>query len=318
MSRAIIVSLMAAVLLSAPCLAARAADEAEVPRLQIDLSVVTADGSPRTFRQAGPGGALIPWDTNLPVPQGDQVNVTVKASTGDPDVHLRELRIRLDSTLLAVLPRDRQEPSVAEADAGAQDAPPSPHEWQLEVQLDSGHLQPGHHLLEAWAVTKRPDRFKSVTTSFLVVPTDDPLLVLLLPPGAFDPHPVPIPPPDIRTTEDPALACTIHAREADVEQELKATGSATVAGPVYFFVSAGPAAREFIYTLTRDGAVTYVSGRLPIVSGGSTYILLRPPSPEAPGLAPGDVDLAVWAGNGNVFGQPARITVHITAEEVQG
>jgi hypothetical protein len=316
MSKAIIVPLMATALLFAPRSAGRAEDEAGVPRLHIALSVVTADGSPRTFRQAGPGGMLIPWDTNLPVPQGDQVNVTVSASTGDPDVHLRELRIRLDSTALEVLPGDVNEPSTA--DTGAEDAAASAHEWQAEVQVDTGHLQPGHHLLEAWAVTKRPDRYKSVTTSFLVVPIDDPLLLLLLPPGAFEPHPVPVPPPDIRVTEDTALACTIHARDTEVEKELTATGSATVAGPVYFFVSAGPTAREFVYTLTRDGAVTYVSGRLPIVSGGHTYILLRPPSPEAPGLEPGDVDLAVWAGNGNVFGKPARITVHITAEEVQG
>lgn len=311
MPRAITVLLMAAVLLFAPLCAGHAEDEPGVPQVEIALSVVQTDGSPRTFQQPGPGGMWIPWDTNLPVPQGDQVNITVSVDTGDPDVHLRELRIRLDSKLLKTIPASADEPSSA-------DAPPTPHAWQAEVEVDTGELKPGHHLIEAWAVTKRSDRFKSVTTSFLVVPIVDPLLVLLLPPGAFEPHPVPVPPPDIRVTEDPALACTIHARDAEVENELTATGSATVAGPVYFFVSAGPTAREFVYTLTRDGAVTYVSGRLPIVSGGSTYILLRPPSPEAPGLEPGDVDLAVWAGNGSVFGKPARITVHIKAEEAQG
>jgi hypothetical protein len=311
MPKAITVLLMAAVLLFAPLCAGHAEDEPGVPQVEIALSVVQADGSPRTFQQPGPGGMRIPWDTNLPVPQGDQVNIAVNVDTGDPEVHLRELRIRLDSTLLKALPAGADESSSADATA-------TPHAWQAEVEVDTGELKPGHHLIEAWAVTKRPDRFKSVTTSFLVVPINDPLLVLLLPPGAFEPHPDPVPPPDIRATEDEALACTIHSRDAEVEKELTATGSATVAGPVYFFVSAGPTAREFVYTLTRDGAVTYVSGRLPIVGGGHTYILLRPPSPEAPGLEPGDVDLAVWAGNGDVFGKPARITVHITAEEAQG
>jgi hypothetical protein len=311
MPRAITVLLMAAVLLFAPLCAGYAEDEPGVPQVEIALKVIQADGSPRTFQQPGPGGMRIPWDTNLPVPQGDQVNIAVSVDTGDPDVHLRELRIRLDSKLLKALPADADEPSSA-------DAPATPHAWQAEVEVDTGELKPGHHLIEAWTITKRPDRFKSVTTSFLVVSIDDPLLVLLLPPGAFELHPDPVPPPDIRATEDEALACTIHSRDAGVENELTETGSATVAGPVYFFVSAGPAVREFVYTLTRDGAVTYVSGRLPMTSGGPTYILLRPPSPEAPGLEPGDVDLAVWAGNGNVFGKPARITVHITAEEVQG
>jgi len=248
-----------------------------VPGIKIVLEVRTSDGYLRSFQR--PGSPPTYWAQDLPVVQGDQVTINPMIATGGAE--LAEVKIRLDQTQLA----DRTE-----------------RPWR--VQVNTSDLTAGYHLIEVWAMTKPPGaRENSATTTFLVVPQNDPLLRILQPEGTESGPPV---------SDEERLSSAIRSRDPKVDQEITATSSATVAGPTLFFVSAGPAAKEFFYTLSRDDRVTYTSPRLPV----QTHVLLEPQKAEAPGEAPGTLVLTARVGDGaGQFGPPAWITVHVQAPE---
>jgi len=294
-------TLSAAVMLGLLCVTARAvgaptAEQAAsvryVPGIKIALEVRTPQGDLRSFQR--PGAPPTYWAQDMPVVQGDKVTITPMVATGGGE--LGQLKIRLDNEQLA----DRATPQSAHR-------PP----WRVEV--DSGKLVPGYHLVEVWAATVGAPTAKgggaegkSVTTTFLVVPQNDPLLSVLEQAGETGPA----------VTDEGRLASAIRSLEPKVDEELTGASSAKIAAATLFYVSAGPAAKEFFYTLSRDGQVTYTSPRLPLI----TSILLEPqtavgaPTAEGQGQAPGVLILTVRAGDGEGrFGPPAWVTVHIEA-----
>jgi len=264
------------VLMSAPKSAWTAADK-YVPGVKIVLEVRTAQGDLRSVQR--PGFAPTYWFQDLPVVQGDKLTINAMISTGGAE--LGSVKIRLDHSDLK---------------AGTE-AP-----WRVDVNTTD--LSPGYHLVEVWASTKPPAaKEKGATMGFLVVPQNDPLLRVLAPATGEAGPPV---------SPEEQLACAIRSREAPVDKDITTSSSATVAGPTLFFVSAGPAVKEFFYTLSRDDRITYTSPRLPVV----TSILLEPQQPNGLGLAPGTLVLAARAGDGDGrFGAPAWITVHVKAVE---
>jgi hypothetical protein len=256
----------------------RADEEIYVPGVKIVLEVRTAQGHLRSFQR--PGSPPTYWDQTFPVVQSDRVTIDAFIATGGAE--LGEVRIRLDNKLLST-----------------QTSGP----WRIET--DTSKLALGHHLVEVWAATKEPNsRFRSVTTSFLVVPDNDPLLRVLQ--GETSEAKLPI-------SDEERLACAIRSRDQKVDQETTTDApAATVAAPVLFYVSAGPTAKEFFYTLTRDGKVTYTSPRLPLM----THILLEPQKSDGQGQPPGELILTTRVGDGTGrFGPPAWVTVRIKGEE---
>ncbi len=254
------------------------AEKRYVPGIAIALEVRTPQGDLRAFQQ--PGSPPTYWRQDLPVVKGDKVTLSGLITTGGGE--LEKVRIRLDSGLLS----DRVEPP-----------------WRAEV--DTAGLAEGYHLVEVWASTKRPSsKENTATTSFLVVPQNDPLLHMLQPetPAAA--------PATIGDEE--RLACSIRSRDTAVDKELMAESPAKVDKPVLFFVAATPEAKEFFYTLEREGRVTYTSPKLPLL----THILLEPPTEEGKGQVAGELILTVRVGDGEGrFGPPAWVTVRIISPE---
>jgi hypothetical protein len=248
-----------------------------VPGIKIVLEVRTCDGHLRSFQR--PGSPPTYWAQDLPVVQGDQVTINPMIATGGAE--LAQVKIRLDQTQLA----DRTE-----------------RPWR--VQVNTSDLAAGYHLIEVWAITKPPGaKQNSATTTFLVVPQNDPLLRMVQGEGTESGPPV---------SDEERLSGAIRSRDPKVDQEIRANSSATVTGPTLFFVSAGPAAKEFFYTLTREDRVTYTSPRLPV----QTHVLLEPQQGEAPGEASGTLVLTMRVGDGaGRFGPPAWVTVHIKPPE---
>jgi len=257
------------------CLAAVSAGAAEVsyvPQIKIMLEVRTPQGDMRTFSR--PGSPPMYWAQDMPVVQGDKLTAIPVVITGGAE--LDKLVLRLDND------------QFAERTA----AP-----WRADV--DTAKLAPGYHSVEAWAVTKAPDaKDNSGATTFLVVPSSDPLLAVMQESAG---------PP---ATDEERLACVIRSRDPQADASLASTSSAKVTQATLFFVLAGPAAKEYYYTITRDGQVNYTSFRLPM----NTHIQLQPQIGEGPGQAPGDVILTVRAGDGQGrFGAPVWVTVQIEA-----
>lgn len=253
----------------------QAARERYRPGIKIVLEVRTPTGDLRSFQR--PGAPPTYWAQDLPVVQGDRVTINPMVTTGGSE--LAELRIRLDQKELA-----------------SRAAPP----WTVPV--DTSGLATGYHVVEVWAATKSPGRAEnSANITFLVVPQNDSLLRTLQPGGGGAGPPV---------TDEERLACAIRSADPKADKQINLSSTATVAGPTLFFISAAPASKEFFYTLTRDGLVTYTSPRLPIL----THILLEPQKAES-GQAPGRLILTARAGDGEGrFGPPAWITVQIEGE----
>lgn len=262
------------------CLAAAAeakpeAAQADPPIIGVALQVRTAQGQPRAFDR--PGLPPTYWDPGLPVVQGDRV--TVAASIDPKQGKLEAVRLRLDNTVLL-------------------DRVKGP--WQAEV--DTARLESGHHLVEVWAETKSPDRFKSVTTTFLVVPRGDPLLRVLLPEGAGAGQ------PKLPQGSDPRLACQITSANPAVAKALKGTGPVTVEERTLLEVKAGRPGANYVYTLSRSGRVTYISPTIELL----TYLELTPRRLDPSGLVAGEVVLAVWVGDGKGhFGPPCRVVLEV-------
>jgi hypothetical protein len=277
MNRPVVCGLIAAIVVVSAASSAWTAGEKYIPGIKIVLEVRTPQGDLRSVQR--PGFPPTYWYQDLPVVQGDKVTINAMIATGGAE--LGAVKIRLDHN---------------ELKTGTEAA------WRVEV--NTADLTPGYHLVEVWASTKPPaSKENSATLGFLVVPQNDPLLLAIAPaPGE--------PGPPVSPEEQ--LACAIRSRETEVDKAITTSSSATVAGPTLFYVSAGPAVKEFFYTLTRDGRVTYTSPRLPAV----TSILLEPQKPEGVGLAPGTLILTARAGDGEGrFGAPAWITVHVKALE---
>ncbi|NIM05532.1 MAG: hypothetical protein GTN69_13250 [Armatimonadetes bacterium] len=249
-----------------------------LPGIEIALEVRTPQGDLRSFH--APGLQPTYWTREMPVVKGDKVTVDPLISTGKEG--LGEAKIRLDHAEIAHLT-----------------GPP----WRVDV--DTTDLVEGYHLIEVWAITNAEKSEEGDgTLAFLVVPPDDPLLRVLQQGDASASGPP--------VSDEEGLACSIHSRDTSINKQLADASLAKVATPTLFYVSAGPAAKEFFYTLTREGRVTYTSPRLPLI----THILLQPKTAEGEGQAPGELILTARTGDGEGrFGPPVWITVRIESEE---
>jgi len=276
MSRAISHAFLIALFLAAP-LTGLAATGGYVPGIKIVLEDRTPQGDLRTFQR--PGYPPTYWTQDLPVVHGDLLTVNPMIATGGAE--LGQVKVRRDNTNLAM-------PA----------APP------FRVQVNTADLAPGYHMIEVWATTKPPDaKQNSATTTFLVVPQNDSLLRIMQGEGAGAAPAV---------SDEERLAAAIHSLDPSIEKGIAASSTAEVKAATLFFVAAGAAAKDYFYTLTRDGQLTYTSPKLPL----QTHILLEPQKPDGQGLAPGTLILTVRVGDGQGrFGPPAWITVHIKAPE---
>ncbi len=205
--------------------------------------------------------------------QGDKVKVTAQI---DPKGKtLGAVRLRLDN---AVLSQEAKGP------------------WQTDV--DTATLAPGHHLIEVWAELGSPDNgFRSATTTFLVVPQNDPLLQVLLPELVEARAGLP-------KVSDPKLTCTLGSANPTVAAAVQAGGQVTIEQRALLEVKAAAPATVYVYALTRGGRVTYVSPSLDLL----TYVELVPKSVDpAGGLTAGAVEVSVWAGDAaGHFGPPTQ------------
>jgi hypothetical protein len=260
-----------------------AMQDAYIPGIKIIFEVRTAQGELRSFHK--PGSLPTYWAQNLPVVKGDKVTIAPIIATGGAEV--KELRLRLDNNELS---RSITTP--------------------LRVEVDTSKLAEGYHAVEVWVSAKAKDtKENTVTTTFLVVPPTDPLLRMLT---GDNPTGPPI-------SDQERLSCAIRALDAAIDKDVTTTSQAKVAAPTLFYVSAGPTAKEYFYTFTRDGRVTYTSPTLPLL----TQIQLEPaPADTDPaaiptqGQEPGEFILTVRVGDGaGRFGPPAWITVKIEAPE---
>jgi hypothetical protein len=277
MLRSAVILGLAMALLGCAALYAQAAEEIYVPGIEIALEVRTPQGDLRSFQ--APGSPPAYWTRGMPIVKGDRLTVTPLIATGGAE--LGQVKIRLDNQLLS-------------------EQTESP--WRFEV--DTANLTAGHHLVEVWAATTPPkSKHSTATATFLIVPNNDPML-LSLEEGAPEAGPP--------VTDDERLACSIHSRDAKAEKGIGETSLARVSAPTLFFVSAGPEVKEFFYTLSREGRLTYTSPKLPIL----THILLEPQKQDGDGQAAGDLILTVRAGDGKgLFGPPVWITVRIAPSE---
>ncbi len=113
--------------------------------------------------------------------------------------------------------------------------------WQADV--DTGTLSPGHHLIEVWAELKSPDNgFRSATTTFLVVPQNDPLLQVLLPELAEAKAALP-------KVTDPKMTCTLGSANPTVAKALETGGPVTLDQRALLEVKAAAPATVYIYAL---------------------------------------------------------------------
>lgn len=278
MMKWLICAVVATTLLCVAPLSAQADEKAYVPAIKVVFEVRSPQGDLRSFQRAGEPPTY--WAQELPVVQGDELTINPMITTGGAE--LAELLVRLDNDELS---------SKAE--------PP----WRVKV--NTADVEAGYHMVEVWAATKKPNAMEnSATATFLVVPETDPLLRVLGGATAESGPPV---------TDEERLACTIRSRDPKADEQLtEAAAPTTVSKATLFFVSAGPAVREFFYTLTRDGRVTYVSPKLPI----ETHVLLEPRNEEGQGQEPGRLIFTMRAGDGaGRFGAPAWVTVDVKALE---
>lgn len=255
---------------------ALAASGAYRPGVTIALEVRTPQGDLRSFQQ--PGHAPTYWTPDLPVVKGDQLTITPLVTTGGAE--LAEVTIRLDESPLTV--------------------PPGP---DRRVVVDTSRLAPGYHLVEVWAATKAPKRGEnSAATTFLLVPGTDPLLQMLAVEGSAGPP----------VSDEERLAVAIRSPDEHVDEELTTSSSATIRKETQLSISAGPAVKEYFYTLSRDGAVTYTSPRLPV----ETLVVIAPQAGDNVGLVAGKVTFTVRGGDGaGRFGAPAWVTLDIVSPE---
>jgi hypothetical protein len=257
---------------------ASAAQEVYVPGIKIALEVRTPQGDLRSFQ--APGEHPSYWAQDMPVVKGDKVTINAMITTGGQE--LGELKMRLDHKVLVGKP---EEP------------------WRAAI--DTADLGPGYHLIEVWAATKSPKaKENSATLTFLIVPENDPMLAVLKCDTEKAGPPV---------SDEERLSSTIRSRDEKVDKDLGTSAKAGIAKPILFFVSAGPAGKEFYYTITRDGRVTYTSPRLPL----PTHVLIEPDAGEGQGQAAGEIILTVRAGDAEGrFGPPAWVTLRIESGKV--
>jgi hypothetical protein len=252
------------------------AAEAYRPGVTIGLEVRTPQGDLRSFQR--PGLPPSYWTPGLPVVKGDQLTITPLVTTGG--AQLGELTVRLDHNPLA-----------------------APVASDCRVLVDTGKLAPGYHLVEVWAATKAPKRGEnSAATTFLLVPSTDPLLQMLN--GEAAPGPP--------VSDEERLAVAVRSPDEHVDEELTTTSSATIRAETQLSISAGPAVKEYFYTLSRDGAVTYTSPRLPV----ETLVVIAPQAKDNVGLTAGKVTFTVRGGDGaGRFGAPAWVTLDTVSRE---
>lgn len=267
---------LAALLVCALLCQGLAAGEAYRPGVTIALEVRTPQGNLRSFQR--PGLPPSYWTQDMPAVKGDQVTIIAMITTGGAE--LGSVAIRLDESPLAV-----------------------PAGSPCRVLVDTNRLEPGYHLVEVWAATKEPKRAEnSAATTFLLVPAADPLLQVLNSEAA----------PGPAATDEERLAVAIRSIDPPVDKGLTTDAAATIRADTRLYIAAGPDVKEYFYTLSRDGTVTYTSPRLPV----STQVVLAPQTSENVGLAPGKAIFTARGGDGaGHFGAPAWVALEIASPE---
>lgn len=208
-----------------------------VPGVKIVQEVRTAQGTLRSYQR--PGLPPTYWDQSFPALSGDRVTLDALVATGGAE--LGEVRFLLDSKEVVKLTRGP---------------------WRTE--LDTTGLVVGSHALEVRAKTAPPHAREAVVKAALVIVPND----------ARTAEP---PAQDTEASEQERLSAVIGCLNPDLDSTLDARAEAVLAQPELFYASAGPTAKEFFYTLSRDRKVYYTSPLLPI----STLLYLEP---AAPGL----------------------------------
>jgi hypothetical protein len=286
MNKKILSVLLTAIIAGLFASAAFADADGYKPGIKIMLEVRTAQGELRAFQR--PGDQPTYWSQDFPIIQGDKVTITPLITTGGAE--LDKVRIRLDSNLIS--------DSIT---------PP----WRLD--LDSKTLVPGYHQVEVWAQTKLKKKGEaSVNLVFLIVPPSDALMQIIQS-APTAPSVSAMPAPASPENIEEGLACTVRSVDAEADKAITETSSVKIGHPILVFVATGgPGAKEFFYTLTRDGQITYTSPKLPLL----TQILLEPKKADGGGLTPGEAIFTARAGDGQGhFGPPAWITLDIAAME---
>ncbi len=180
--------------------------------------------------------------------------------------------------------------------------------WRTEV--DTTNLALGEHPIEVKASTASPHSRTTAAKATLVVAAADERAE----------HAVVLPASD---TDRERLSSVVGCVDPELDRALDDRAAAVVSKPQLFFASAGPGAKEFFYTLSREGQVVYTSPLLPMV----TYVYLEPapklaaaaPKPTSPSLlTAGEVILSIQVGDGaGRFGPPVGVTLQIQPEEVK-
>jgi hypothetical protein len=271
-----------------------------VPTPKVVFEVRTAQGDLRSYQR--PGLAPTYWDQSFPALQGDKVTVDPLVATGGAE--LGSVKVSVDGTGVADLSK----------------AP-----WRTVV--DTAGLALGEHAIEVKAKTAAPHAREGTAKATLVVLPQDERVGKLPAAGATE-------------SEGERLSAVIGCLDPEIDAALDASATASLTEPELFHASAGPAAKEYFYTLSREGKVFYTSPLLPI----TTFVLLEPEGAAAPAagaaegkteggqqalhprptdtsagagmrLAPGEVLLTLQVGNGEGrFGPPVWATLAVTPE----
>ncbi len=177
------------------------------------------------------------WDQSFPALSGDRVTLDALVATGGAE--LGEVHFSLDGKEVVKLTRGP---------------------WRTEV--DTTDLLVGKHVLEVRAKTAAPHaRETGVTAALVIVPRDERAQHPLAEAGAGEPE---------------RLSSVIGSLNPELDAALDARADVVLAQPELFYASAGPEAKEFFYTLSRDKKVYYTSPLLPI----TTLLYLDPATPD--------------------------------------
>lgn len=256
-----------------------------VPGIAITPDVLLTDGvTPRTYQT--PAG-LSYWTSDLPVQRGDKIKLNVFVATGGAD--LKRMIVRLDNVKIADL---------------------STSPWNTVI--DTSTLQPGYHMVEAWAQGSgdRPQSSTKTLTFYLV----DALPVVYavkasqelfdkrtMATTAATPEDAPMTPPSTylpaflagRET-DTAAAVTIRSDDTAVESELDRYQPLSISSSalLYFRPAPGSDAVEYAYVLVRDDHV--IAASTSPQSMDFEKLRLRARTDVVPGLRSGRITLYAW------------------------
>lgn len=249
-----------------------------VPGVSIVPNVFEPDGQTLRTYHNDSGSTL--WSPEIPIKQGDKLELKIFATTGGSE--LAKLIVRLDNVKIADLTA----------------AP-----WT--ALIDTGTLTPGSHMVEAWAQAgNNPANAVTKTLSFVVegkVPQQETISsvgsTVIEPdqPGGPSVSGVPDVPSFLsKKTVDDNAGLTIRSEDSDVDRVLSTGDQAvTVSTPATIYCERTPGSRavNYAYALVRDGKVI-ISSKKP---ESLQYVKIRlQPLDNGQGLLPGTISLWVW------------------------